>query len=221
MVDMPQTSSSLPRRLQSGKAKEAYESLLERLLSNQLVPGQILNRRDVANDLGMSVSPVLEAMLHLEMEGFLQSIARKGTQVAPIMQDDVRGNLILREAIECEAARFYCGEPVRQDLDRLEPLARELDETGTDILPHWKLELDFHRELVRLVDSDPLLREFDRFIRLSMFYGVHKYTRSHEQSHQLHLVLLEGLCDAGPDEAERLIREHVRSGKSPLVNGLP
>ena len=218
---MPASTSSLPRRLQSGKAKEAYQSLLKRLLTNQLVPGQILNRREVANELGMSVSPVLEAMLHLEMEGFLQSIARKGTQVAPIQEDEVRGNLILREAIECEAARFYCGEPVRRDLDRLEPLARRLDETDAGILPHWQLELEFHRELVRLVGSDPLLREFDRFIRLSMFYGVHKYTHSHAQSHQRHLVLLEALCDADPDEAERLVRDHVRSGKSPLVNGLP
>ena len=56
-----------------------YEHLLENFLQNELVPGHILNRREIAQQLGVSVAPVLEAFLQLEMEGFVESIPRKGT----------------------------------------------------------------------------------------------------------------------------------------------
>lgn len=214
-------SKGIDRHLRSGKAREAYDALLDRLLTNRLVPGQILNRREVAEELGMSVSPVLEAMLQLEMEGFLRSIARKGTQVSPVRRESVIGNLVLREAIECEAARFSCGPMLAANRDRLLSLARKLDETPTDILIHWQVEVEFHRELVRLSGIETLVHEFDRCIKLYTFYGANKLLNTGPRGRRSHVDLLDQLCAADPETAARIIREHVRSGKEPLVADLP
>ena len=93
-------------------SSKAYNYLVKSLLKNELVPGDSINRRDIADKLGMSVAPVLEAMLQLESEEYLESVPRKGTIVKPIRIDDVTGQLIVREALECAAARYYCGKPV-------------------------------------------------------------------------------------------------------------
>jgi len=70
-------------------SKEVYQEILSRLMDNRLVPGNILNRRKVAKELGVSVAPVLEALKQLEMEGFLESIPRKGTIVKPTSIADI------------------------------------------------------------------------------------------------------------------------------------
>ncbi len=118
-----------------------YQTLLDRLLRSELVPGEMLNRRDVARELGVSVAPVLEAMVALENEGFLEGIPRKGTRVRPVRGEDVAGQLIVREALECAAARLYCGTPVRARLAALRRIAARLDSVRADSPQRWEREI--------------------------------------------------------------------------------
>src|SRR4051812_40425502 len=110
----------------SSLASRVYEEILKRLLSGELAPGQIFNRRQTAAELGVSVAPVLEAMLELEAEGLIESLPRKGTRVRVLTLDDLQGQLVVREALECQAARLYCGRPVQRESKRLLRLAEEI-----------------------------------------------------------------------------------------------
>lgn len=194
--------------------RRAYEALRSKLLHSELIAGQILNRRAVAEELGMSVAPVLEAMLQLESEGFLESIPRKGTQVRPIRKEDVVGMAVVREALECQAARLYHGKKVADATPELMPLAKELDLTDAGHPQHWEREMDFHSRLVALADCPMLFDEFRRCIHLNMFFAINKlYPTNTESGRQSHEDLLHALAEAGADECERLIRLHVRSGK--------
>ena len=198
--------------------QHVYDALLARLLNNELIPGQILNRRAVAEELGVSVAPVLEAMLQLESEGFLESIARKGTQVRLIDQDDVVGMLVVREALECQAARMYCGEKVEQGMNVLLPLAGELESESASHPHHWMQELEFHTALVGLADCRMLSDEYKRCIHLNMFFGINRfYPRVGERGRMSHELLLQQLTTRDPEDAERAIRAHVRSGKGPFA----
>ncbi len=197
-----------------------YETLLGRLLRNELVPGEMLNRRDVARELGVSVAPVLEAMVQLENEGFLEGIPRKGTRVRPVRSEDVAGQLIVREALECAAARLYCGAPVRRRLAELRPIAERLDAVKADSPQRWEREIAFHQALVRLTGCEPLIREFERVFRLTVFHRINRVVGSSlGQVVDRHVRLLTRLGSCGPDAAERAIREHVRSGKGDLLPG--
>lgn len=198
-------------------SQTVFDTLLEKFLRNELVPGDILNRRELAQDLGVSVAPVLEALLQLEMEGFVESIPRKGTLVKPVREEDVFGQLILREAIECQAARFYNGVPVREARMRLDPVARSIDLTEPDTMEHWRQEIEFHRSLVELASCPALTREFVRVMRLGVFYLMNRILSPGDRlERRSHLELLDSLSTDRPDEAERIIREHLRSGKQHL-----
>lgn len=201
----------------------AYNHLIDKLLTGQLVPGDLLNRRQIAAELKISVAPVLEAVVQLENDGFLESIPRKGTLVKAIKPSDLRGQLILREALECEAARLYCGEKIVANRESLIPLADEAEMNYPNIEKGWRSEFNFHRALVALADCPPLLSIYEKIMHYKLFMAQNLFLRSHtveESSHDNHRRLLTELETTDPDKAERIIRQHIRSGKSMIIETL-
>ncbi|MBE3039861.1 MAG: GntR family transcriptional regulator [Spirochaetes bacterium] len=200
-------------------SQQVYRTLLEMLMNNELVPGQFLNRRQIAAELRVSVAPVLEAVLQLQLEGFLETIPRKGTQVRIFQPSEVRGLLIVREAIECQAARMCCGEPIRRNLKRLLHSARKLDELSTLEPEEWQRDIQFHRHLVSLSACDPIIEEHERVIKLSVFHMLHRLVSPTEEgTRESHVQLVERLASATPIEAEELMRRHVRTGKGHIAD---
>src|ERR1700680_4357198 len=88
-------------------ASEAYEFVKQRILRGHLPMGQVISRRKIAAELGMSFLPVSEALLRLEFEGLLESRPRAGTRVRIPTLQDVKGHYIVREALEGQAARLF------------------------------------------------------------------------------------------------------------------
>src|SRR6478672_7306951 len=90
-------------------AAEAYEVVKQRILQGELPMGQVISRRKIAAELGMSFLPVSEALLRLEFEGLLESRPRAGTRVRIPSREDVRGHYLVREILETQAA-ILCSE---------------------------------------------------------------------------------------------------------------
>lgn len=200
----------------SGKA---YDYLIHKLLTRELVPGDLINRRQIADELNISVAPVLEAMVQLQNEGFLESIPRKGTLVKGIKQEDLRGQLILREALECEAARFFCGRRIMDNAARLRKLARAVEDSQDDPEVSWRAEFEFHRALVELAECPALLSVYDKVMRHKLFMAQNLFLAAHEKSgHNDHYKLLKELESEDPDKAALAIRRHIRAGKIGLLN---
>src|SRR5438552_18863352 len=88
-------------------ATEAYRVVRQRILRGELVLGQVISRRKLAVELGMSFLPVSEALQRLEVEGLLESRPRAGTRVRIPSREDVRGHFIVREALEVQAAMLF------------------------------------------------------------------------------------------------------------------
>lgn len=208
------------RSKKSSLADSVYETLLRMLINKELPPGTLLNRRDVAKQLGVSVAPVLEAILQLELEGYLVTYPRKGTFVAPFGLREIYEHLILREALECQAARLYCGAPVRAHYEQLLVKAALLDSTFVDGQDNWKLENDFHQSLVELSESSMLINEFKRIVRLGTFYGMYHVYSSPGKELNLysHHELLSILAKDNPDLAEHAIRDHLNTTKILVID---
>src|ERR1700722_20070915 len=90
-----------------GLAGEAYLLVRERILRGELAIGQVISRRKLAAELGMSFLPVSEALLRLENEGLLESRPRAGTRVRMPTREDVEGQYIVREALEVKSAMLF------------------------------------------------------------------------------------------------------------------
>jgi len=196
---------------------QAYNYLIDKLLSSQLVPGDLLNRRTIAAELGISVAPVLEAIVQLENDGFLESIPRKGTLVKSIRREDLRGQLIVREALECAAARLYCGAKIRQNLTHLNALADEVEQTRS-LSTGWKFDYRFHHALVSMADCPALVAAFEKNMLQKVFMALNLYINAHpDPEHSEHHQLLQNLLAPDPNKAEAAIREHIRAGKSHIL----
>jgi DNA-binding GntR family transcriptional regulator len=198
-------------------AEQVYQRLLEKLFTRQWGPGDLLNRRAVAAELKVSTGPVLEAMLRLEDEGFLEAIPRRGTLVRKVDLAALRDQLIVREALECQAARMYASklEPVRAELEKV---AARLDASPVGGLESAELEIRFHRLLVRSAGSAGLLRAFDRVSRLGLFFNVSALSpMGAPPTRSSHVDFLKKLMKATtPDAGERLMREHLYAGKEQI-----
>ena len=205
--------------------EQVYEELLNKLTTNEYMPGDILNRRVIAKELEVSPAPVLDALRQLSMEGFVEIIPRKGTIVKAVKREDVYDQHIMREAIECQAARLYCGGPVRRELDRLKSLAETIDKAMVAEEDHWQQEIEFHRLLVSLSGSRSLIEEFDRrVVKLGTFYNTQRLVfdlrgADEKIDNQIHMNLLEELVREDPDYAEKVVREHLRIGKQRIFTG--
>jgi DNA-binding GntR family transcriptional regulator len=158
-------------------------------------------------------------MLKLEMDGFLESIPRKGTQVRPITPKDVYGQMVVREALECQAARLYCGEPVEKHEAALFDLADKLNDTRPGTPQHWRDEINFHYALIELTGVPALIKECHRAIHLNIFHAINRLVTVHDHADgSMHRELVVGLKTRDPGEAEAFIREHIRRGKEWLVS---
>jgi DNA-binding GntR family transcriptional regulator len=202
-------------------SRDVYNKILEQLLAGELYPGQIINRRQIANDFGVSVAPVLEAMLLLEHEGLLETIPRKGTQVRLIRQEDVLGQFMVRDAIESKAARLYWNTKLPDACEYMIDFARQVDTATEDLLEDWRLEILFHKELVSLAGIPALTAAFDKTMKLSLFFTMARtVSPENKSSRDNHEVLIENLNNAASaDEAEDIIRTHVWYAKEHLIEG--
>src|SRR6266446_6345001 len=126
-------------------AAEAYEFVKHRILRGFLPMGQVISRRKIAAELGMSFLPVSEALLRLEFEGLLESRPRAGTRVRIPSRDDVRGHYIVREALEVQAAMLFAQVATRAERAELRKLAARVDAVAMQ--PNRTLYVVLHLKL--------------------------------------------------------------------------
>ena len=198
-------------------AEQAYDHIVNQLLRRDLRPGDLLDRKQIAEDLGFSLIPVSDAVQRLTLEGFLTTRRRQGTFVRPPSIEDVRGQLLLREALECQSARLYCGEKVRKAMPKLRKLAQAADKAADTGRQLWTEDFAFHKALVALTECEALVSCFERVVNLSLFHQTALISPMHQTTYERHSELLEDLCEASVDDAESRIRRHVRSGKEALL----
>src|SRR5215475_11789781 len=108
-------------------ASEAYEFVKQRILRGELPMGQVISRRKIAAELGMSFLPVSEALLRLEFEGLLESRPRAGTRVRIPTVEDVEGHFVVREALEVQSARLFASAATAEEKAELLKLAARVD----------------------------------------------------------------------------------------------
>src|SRR5581483_6789198 len=111
----------------SDLAGEAYIALRDRILCGEIAIGQVISRRKIASELGMSFLPVSEAFVRLEVEGLLESKPRVGTRVRIPSAEDVQGQYRVRAVLEQEAAKLFAELASAAERAELVKLASRVD----------------------------------------------------------------------------------------------
>lgn len=200
--------------------QKVYDHVLEEIRSKRLRPGAWLDRKALARRLGVSLQPVADAVSRLIHEGILEAEPRRGTRVRPVNLEDVRGMVLVREALECQAARLYGGPRVRAHRQELLALAAAADGDGAET-PSARIQADarLHKRLVGLAGVPAVAEAFDR-ARVTAQLLQHMLVNHPPSPVSDHVQLIQALASVRePEEAESLLRAHVRSGKHLLWEG--
>ena len=203
----------------SSLSAEAYAFVRHRILRGELSMGQVISRRKVAAELGMSFLPVSEALLRLEFEGLLESRPRAGTRVRIPSREDVRGHYIVREALEAQAARLFTAVATPEDRADVQKLAARVDAMSvsdpSQYLPaHEKL----HRRIAEGARCPALSSAIEKTHALaSTWFCVTRQTFEGEPPPRRHQDLVDILVAGDPDAAGEAMRQHVaRSFKNAM-----
>lgn len=145
----PPVSLSERRR---GAAGVAYTWLRDAILSGRLRPGQALSENEVAQQLGVSRTPVREAIIRLESEGLLTVRPQVATTVAPIDVEAVADVQFLREAIECRTVALAARRPTAADARELRAQLAEQGQVAArgDHAAFVPLDDRMHQKLVAM-----------------------------------------------------------------------
>jgi DNA-binding GntR family transcriptional regulator len=205
------------RKTRSRSAKpQAAQDLVFAWLKKHIVSlprtdGTFLTEAEVCRATGISRTPVREAFLRLEAEGFLQIVPKKGAFVPPISEREVEAIMQARALIEdfCVRRAVHFAEFLAPELDRL---LAEQDKHQKSPLEFIELDREFHRFIVRAADN-PVLADFYETLRdRQMRMGVYAITASAQRMDNVmveHRAIAEGVRSRSPDQAAAAIAEHL------------
>lgn len=207
----------------------AYENIQRRILTGEIPPGSVLSELTLARELGMSRSPVREAIRTLEQEGVVEQKPRFGTIVRTLERRDLVELYELREAIEPYAVARAAGEVLPEDLltlhqlcDEIGVLMGELEAADTGALDERQLrrllsaDLGFHLVLLRAVGNQRMMKIVSDSRLLTGIFGSQRqpHTRAViEETHRFHRSILDAVERGDGEAARGLMAEHIAISK--------
>ena len=200
----------------------AYREIRQRILDNVWPPGHRALEQEVALALGMSRTPVREALLRLQGEGLVEVIPRHGMRVLPVSPNDMREIYQILTALECMAAELLARRlPSDKELEPLVADTKAMDKAlKADDLGAWAAADErFHAHLVDLAGNRQLqatvLNYWDRAHRARMF--TLRLRPKPVSSTQEHMLMVERLRAGDPEGAARVTRAHRERANRELV----
>jgi len=185
------------------------------IFSGQLKPGEPLPERLLAEQLGVSRTPVREALFTLQSEGLVELTPNRGATVRTITSHDIVQIYSLRGVLESYAAREAAQTRTRQDLDALEDAHAKLQRISAEgTAPEQALaDLHFHTLISEAAGSQLLQTIMNQVLAFTVSYRSNYAYPSDRAAVAIteHRGILDALRAADADRAERLMREHVAS----------
>ena len=184
------------------------------ILSGDLAPGQEFSLRKTADQLGVSLIPVREALRRLEVQGLVVPRRAKSAMVAPLESQEFRDVYRLRLAIEPELAARACAQLTADDFARLETLQEAHARAGDGDerhQAHSALHLEMLRPAVTPWDErflEMLWHASERYVRYA-FNRVAKDPNESERRGKAHADLLAALRTGDPATASQALAQHL------------
>jgi DNA-binding GntR family transcriptional regulator len=202
---------------QKRDSEVAYDKLVELVLSGAVSENVALSERGLAEKFGLGRTPIREAIKSLVSEGVLESHPTRGTVLRPLTVIDLQDLYEIRFAIEGLSA-FLAAQ--RGRIDDLAPFAKRFDATlrkpdtfsVTEVHDHG---VAFHFEIMRLAGNRRLLEMYRPFrLRFRIPFGIIRQRNPERVLAAVaeHREILAAIVAREPDQAQRLMRDHLQRG---------
>lgn len=153
-----------------------FNTLRDAILTGQLVPGERLMENQLADKLGVSRTPIREALRMLELEHLVELVPRKGAQVLDMSRKDVEDILEIRAALEALATRIACEKMTPEEIAKLRQLEADLEKAydAQDRDSVIVIDEEFHDLIFASTENEKLIQIYNN-LRTQLY----RYRRAH------------------------------------------
>ena len=224
MSDSLKRSKTKPRAIENLSAR-VYNQIKNLILCNEIMPGQKLHHQQLSERLGVSRTPVREALTRLVQEGYVSFLPNRGFTCKEIRMQEAEELYELREALEAFAVEKAIANLTAAALARLRA---KMNSYGRDVQNRFTRERlvfdqDVHLAIAALSGNETLMSTlnhvFERIVLKRRTDGLYDPARG-LAAHQEHLRVLEAIERRDPAEAVAILRSHIQAGKKNVMADL-
>lgn len=204
-----------PLEISISLRRQACEAIKRAITQMDLYgqPGEFrLDERQLSHDLGVSRTPIREALSVLEQEGFVRSVPRRGIHVVRKSKREIVEMVTVWAAIESMAARLAAPRITDEELTELRGLVNAFqDDPEAHIHEYSDANMDFHKAIIRMGGVDLMASITENlFIHMRAVRAV-TMTQDNRARRSIvdHRAIIDAMAEHDPDKAARLVREHT------------
>lgn len=204
--------------------QRAYEGIKQMLFTNAISPGQKISYRQLAEHLGMSMTPVIQALKNLEFQGLVRYEPNKGYATEPMSMQEVQEIYDMREMIERSLLPDVINNLTEEGIRRLKDLLEPAEAGEDDQALNQRLirDREFHLVLASLsgrrIPCQMLRYLFD--LLYLKYRGSLLFIHSEDPVGSQHHSIFEAVVSHDPDEADKALRDHFRQIKAQALKSL-
>ena len=194
--------------------EEVAELLRQRIFSRALEPGSWIDELRIAEELGISRTPLREALKVLAAEGLVTMKVRRGAYVTEVSEQDLRDVYHLLALLESDAAAVVATTATDAQLTDLQALHQELENAVTDRDRFFTINERFHMRLLALANNrwrDQMVGDLRKVMKLNRHNSLFKSGRLQESLAE-HRAIVAALVARQASEAAERMRQHFANG---------
>jgi len=199
--------------------EEVAELLRERIFSQELEPGSWIDELKLAEEYGISRTPLREALKVLATEGLVTMKLRRGAYVTEVSQRDLSEVYHLLALLESDAARAVAQGANDQQLRELQDLHERLASAVSDREEFFRINESFHRRLLTLADNrwrEQMVNDLRKVMKLNRHHSLLKAGRIAESLAE-HEAIMKALLSRDAEGAALRMQQHFRNGLQAAV----
>lgn len=207
---MSATTALTPRALY----EEVAERLRQRIFQRELAPGSWIDEMKIAEELGISRTPLREALKVLATEGLVTMKLRRGAWVTETSDKDLHDVYHLLALLESDAARVVAEQASAAELASLQQLHNELERSTAHHEQFFAINERFHLRILELADNRWRMQMVDdlrKVMKLNRHNSLLRRGRI-EDSLQEHRAIMAALCAHQPHAAMQAMQQHFANG---------
>lgn len=201
-----------------------FNTLRRAILKGELKPGERLMEIALADKLGVSRTPIREAIRKLELEGLVVMAPRKGAKVASITERDLNDVLEVRKGMEVLAISLACKRITGEELEKLESIERSfqsLIESG-NLTELAEMDVKFHDTIYQATNNQRLVQLLNN-LREQMYRYRMEYLKDIAVRRTLaeeHKAICEALRGRDENKAQNYVSVHIDNQQKAIIRSL-
>ncbi|MCM1102452.1 MAG: GntR family transcriptional regulator [Clostridium sp.] len=199
-----------------------FNTLRQAILTGELKPGERLMEIHLANMLGVSRTPIREAIRKLELEGLVTMIPRRGAEVAQITEKSMSDVLEVRRAMDALCAELACERITGEELVRLKEACTRFERAiaTADVKKIAQADVDLHDIILQATGNGRLIQLVNNLSEQMYRYRFEyiKDFSQHERLVEEHKIIYESLVSKDKERASEAAKMHIDNQRKAIIH---